>query len=136
MAGPNYGLAKGFKAGGAIRQFRFVELGASEVVTEVDAASVAALGVCQDSISAEDATSGRIANIQLEGIARCIAGAAITFVAGGGGVPVRVDNQGRVVALAAATANQNVVGRVFMGADAAGDHIDVHLTPGVQNTTS
>lgn len=136
MAGSNYGLDKGFVAGGAITQFRLVELGASETVTQQNAAGAACLGVAQEGCTADDATNGRVISVRLEGIARCIAGAAITFVAGGGGVAVRSDSSGRVVALAAATADQNVVGRVFMGAAAAGDHIDVHLTPGVQNTTA
>jgi hypothetical protein len=130
MAGPNYVLDKGYAVGGAVRQFRFVTLGGSEVVSEAAAAGAQSLGVCQEEVSADDATRGRIVDVRLLGISRCIAGAAITI-----GAPVRVDNQGRVTALAATTANQNQVGIALQAATAAGDHVDVFLTPGVSRST-
>jgi hypothetical protein len=131
MAGPNYVLDKGFTAGGAIGQFRAVTLGASEVVSQAGSAGAACLGICQESISADDATSGRVADIRLLGISRCVLGTGGAAI----GAKLRTDDAGKMTALAAATADQNVVG-IALQAGVAVDHIDVFLTPGVQNTTT
>lgn len=133
MPGPNFVLDKGYQPTGAVRQFRVVTASTSnkEQCAEAASAGAAPLGVCQDEISAANATSGRVANIRIMGISRCIAGAALATI----GTPVRTDNQGRVVAMAATTANQNQLGITRTAASAAGDHIDVQLTPGVQIST-
>lgn len=132
MPGPNFGLDKGYQPTGAVRKFRVVTRSTSNKEQCAEAASAGALplGVCQEEISADDATRGRVADIRISGISRCIAGAALTTI----GVPVRTDNQGRVVTLAAATANQNQLGITQTAAAAAGDHIDVLLTPGASVT--
>jgi len=132
MAGPNFVLDKGYAAGGAIRQFRCVELGASEVVTEANAANDVVWGICQEEVSAGDATNGRVADIRLMGISRCIAGAAITI-----GARVTTDNQGRVVPSPVAVGTvYPQVGLACQAAAAAGDHVDVMLTPGVPFNTA
>jgi hypothetical protein len=135
MAGPNYVLSKGFVAGGAIRKFRCVEISATtEVVTECNAANDHVLGICQDEISAGDATNGRVATVALLGIARAIAGGAINPTTNGG--LVTTDNQGRVVAAPVAVgAGYPVVGKALQSA-VAGDHIDVLLTPGAVFNTA
>lgn len=130
MAGPNYGLSKGFVAGGVITQFRAVTLGAGEVVSQATTAGTPCLGIAQETTTAEDATNGRVIAVAISGISRCIAGAAITI-----GAKVRTDTSGRVTPLAAATADQNVIGIALQAASAANEHVDVLLTPAVQNTT-
>ena len=132
MAGPNYVLDKGFLAGGAITKYRGVELGANETVTQANAVNDRVLGICQEEVSAGDATNGRIVDIRLLGISRCIAGAAVTI-----GNLVTIDGSGRVVnsPVAVGTAYA-VVGIALQTAANAGDHIDVLLTPGVVNNTA
>lgn len=127
MPGPNSILDKGYQPTGAVRQFRAVTRSTSnkEQCAEAASAGAAVLGVCQEEISADDATRGRVANIRIMGISRCIAGAALTTI----GTPVRTDNQGRVVTLGA-TATNLQLGITQTAAAAAGDHVDVMLTPG------
>jgi hypothetical protein len=127
MAGPNFVLDKGYAAGGAIRQFRCVELSGSEVVTECNAADDQVWGVCQEEVSAGDATNGRVVDVRLMGASRCIAG--INFAIG---ARLGTDNQGRVVPVVVTVgAFHNQVGVAMQAAAAAGDHVDVLLTPGV-----
>lgn len=129
MAGPNYGLDKGYQAAGAIRKFRCVEISATETVTEVNGANDAVLGVCQDSIVADDATNGRIADIRITGISRCIAGGTLDPTVNGG--LVTSDAEGRVIAVGVVAGTvYNVVGKCLQAA-VVGDHVDVLLTPGV-----
>lgn len=123
MAGPNYVLSKGFKSGAAITQFRFVSLAAAETVTQTATAGANAIGVAQETISTADATAGRIVNVALLGISRCIAGAILATP----GVAVTSDASGRVVA--ATTANQ-VLGILLQPATATSVHVDVLLTQG------
>jgi hypothetical protein len=127
-------LAKGYAPSAAIRKFRCVEISTTETVSECNATNDAVLGICQDEISTQDATDGRIANIQLTGISRCIAGAAINPTTNGG--LVTTDSQGRVVQAPVAVGTlYPVVGKALQSASTAGDHIDVLLTPGaVYNT--
>lgn len=122
MAGPNYVLDKGFVAGGAVERFRFVELNAAGTsVTQSNAAGESSIGVVQETASAGDATNGRVVDVRLMGISRCIAGATLATA----GVAVTTDNQGRVAA--AAVGNQ-VLGILLTPAANAGDHVDVLLT--------
>lgn len=124
MAGPNYVLDKGFEAGGAIGRFRCVELGANEVVTQANAVNDPVIGICQDEITSADATNGRVADIRMAGISRCIASGTIAA-----GDRVRAAADGGVVTLAAGTAGQRQVGIALQSA-VSGDHLDVFLTIG------
>lgn len=132
MPGPNFVLDKGYQPTGAVRQFRAVTASTSnkEQCAEATSAGARVLGICQEEVTAGNATNGRVASIRIMGISRCIAAAALAI-----DVPVRVDNQGRVQAMAATTANQNQVGITRTASANAGDHIDVQLTPGVQIST-
>jgi hypothetical protein len=121
MAGPSNVLSKSFLAGGAIGIYRAVEIAAGEVVTQANAGTDAILGICQEEITADDVTRGRVANVQMLGVSRCIAGAAITI-----GATVMTDGTGRVIA---ATATNRPIGMALQAAAAAGDHVDVFLTP-------
>lgn len=120
MVGPSKGLTKGYLAGGAIGKYRAVELAAGEVVTQANAGTDAIIGICQEEISAGDATLGRIASVQLSGISRCIAGASFAI-----GATVMTDGTGRVIT---ATATNRQIGIAQQAAAAAGDHVDVLLT--------
>jgi hypothetical protein len=121
MAGPNYVLSKGWPAGGAIGRFRFVELATDGVtVTQANGAGDPCIGVCQEEVTAGDATNGRVVNVAVMGISRAIAGAVLANA----GVQVGTDTQGRVVAAAA----NNVLGILLQPATATGNHVDVLLT--------
>jgi len=132
MPGPNFGLDKGYQPTAAVRQFRAVVRSTTnkEQCAEATVAGALPLGVCQEEITTADAAVGRVADIRIQGISRCIADAAIVI-----GAKVRVAADGRVTAVAAATANQNQLGITQTAAAAANDHIDVLLTPGVSVTT-
>ena len=121
--GPNYVLDKGFIAGNAIGQFRAVVQTGDQTCALAGAAGDV-LGVCQEEISAQDATDGRVADIRIMGITRMIAGAAVTRRD-----RVAADAQGRAVL---ATTGQAVIGIAWTAATAAGEHIDVLLTPGAK----
>lgn len=129
MAGPNWVLDKGFIANGVIRQFRCVEVVTTnkDLCTEVDGSGDFVLGISQEDVPATPATDigKRVIDIRLMGISRAIAGAAVTI-----GARVQSDAEGRVVALVAA-GTRNAVGVALTAAGAAGDHINVLLTPGV-----
>jgi len=107
----------------AITRFQLVKLSAANTVTPCTALGELAWGVAQESVSTADVTNGRVVNVRLMGRARVIAGAAL-----GAGVPVRTDATGKVVALAATTANQKCVGFTECTSGASGDHIDIILT--------
>lgn len=129
--GPNdSGLDKGFRATTAIPQFRVVHLTDVEDMALADGTETP-LGVCQEEVSADDATLGRVAGVRMEGISRAVANAAVGLMD-----PVVAGADGRVGPLAAATADQAVVGFVMTPATAADRHIDLWLTPGLLRTTS
>lgn len=130
MAGPTYGLTTTFLPSAAITKHRLVEITALNTVTQVGTLGNLAFGVSINEVTAGDATNQRPIPVQVEGIARCIAGGALTA-----GDKVRADATGKVVALAGATANQNQVGIVLTSPAADNDHCDVLLTPGVQVDT-
>ncbi len=121
MAGPAYAISKGWIAGEAITKYEFVKLTGAEVLNVCDTQGESAIGVCQDEISAADATSGRIANVAVIGISRVIAGATIAIQD-----PITPGADGR--AEVATTADQ-VVG-IALQAAVDGDHMDVLLTQG------
>lgn len=134
--GGHYVLDKGFGAGGAITQFRFVELVAGQTdprqVQQVDGLGDTVIGVCQETITAQDATDGRIANIALIGVSLVESGGAVTQ-----GAKVRSDASGRAVALdGTAGVNDQVAGIAFDAATGAGEWISVLLTPGATSNTA
>lgn len=132
MPGPNFVLDKGFQPTAAVPQFTAVVAVTAnkEQCAPATVLGSRILGICQENITTANAAVGRVADIRLMGISRCIAGAVLAV-----DTPVRVDASGRVVSLAATTANQNQVGITRTASTAIGDHIDVQLTPGVQIST-
>lgn len=122
--GPNFVLDKGYRANGAIGQFRGVALAANDQVVQAGAADAALLGVSQDDVAAGDANK-QIANIRLLGISRCVNGTAGALARR---TRVTTDASGRVVA---AVAGNPVLGVTLTAGAAQGDHVDVLLTPGV-----
>lgn len=136
MPGPNQTLSKGFYVDAASNQFKLQKLvpGAKEHVTQAGAGELI-VGVLQETVSAQDVTDGRIANIQMSGLARVISGAAASGVIAIGDRLV-ADASGCVKTAPAATAKQNQVGIALTASAATGDHLDIALTPGVQIDTA
>lgn len=132
MPGPNFVLDKGYQPTGAVTQFKVVVRSTTnkEQCAQATVLGGAALGICQDDVTAARAAVGRVADIRIMGISRAIADAAI-----GIGVPVRAAADGRVTALAVTTANQELVGITQTASGAANDQIDILLTPGVTRST-
>ena len=131
MPGPNFVLDKGFIIDAASNQFKCqkVVTATKEHATEAGAGEFA-VGVLQETVSAADATAGRVCDIRIMGISRCIASAAIAI-----GDRVVVAATGKVATAAATTAKQAQVGIAMTAAAANNDHLDVLLTPGVQIDT-
>jgi len=126
MPGMNFVLDKGFQTQTALTKFFCVKYGtADQTCTAVTGTTDLVLGVVQEDATAADVTRGRIVDVRLMGIARCVAGAAITR-----GARVIVGATGKVLTLAGGTANQNVVGIAMTTVTTDLDHIDVLLTPG------
>lgn len=121
MAGPGYILNKPFIPGGAIGQWKLVKMSASDTVIVCSATGDNPIGICMETISAQDATDGRVATIALLGVSRAIAGAAVAA-----GAVVMNDSTGRVVT---ATSTNFAVGRAVQSAGAANDQIDIILNP-------
>lgn len=118
-------LDKGYVATAAIGQFRIVTQASATTCTQAAAATGALLGVCQETISADDATNGRVANIRIQGRSRAVNGVAGALAVG---TRVTSDASGRCIA---ATTGNVVVGVVRVAGAAQGDHIEIDLTPGV-----
>lgn len=78
MPGPNFVLDLPYKAAAAIPVFTLVKLSADDTVTPTVAATDAAIGVCQEIISAGDVTNGRVCDIRVMGVTRVIAGGTVT----------------------------------------------------------
>lgn len=133
MPGPNFVLDKGYFPDAATNQFKCQKAvsGATnqEHCTEAGAADQV-LGVIQETVTAGDVTNGRVADVRLIGISRCIASAAIA-----NGARVIAAATGKVVTATASTAKQAQVGIALTTAAADGDHIDILLTPGAQIDT-
>lgn len=128
--GPNYGLDKGFLAQGATA-YAFGEgvvLGTVEqsVTRATTALTVPGFfGVVQEDLDTTRLATGKaIVGVRITGITRAIAGAAVAK----GAILVN-DTSARVVTQAGA-AGTPVIGIALTAAAAAGDHIDVLLTPG------
>lgn len=121
MAGPNYVLDKGFEAGGAFGKYLFVKETTAEKVVIASAQGETVLGVSQETISAGDATNGRIAAVRLFGITRVIAGDTFSGVM----TPVTTGADARAEP---AAAGDKVVGFNLQTA-VDGDHMDMVLIP-------
>lgn len=133
MPGPNFVLDKGFQTQTALTQWAVVKYGTSDqTCTAVTGLNDLPLGITQEAAVAGDVTKGRIVNVRLMGISRCIAGAALTR-----GTRVRSSATGTVVA-ASGTAGtvDNMVGILMFSSAATGDFVDVLLTPGVSVNTA
>jgi hypothetical protein len=132
MPGMNFVLDKGFQVQSAVTKFMVVKYGtADQTCTAVTGVNQVPLGVTQEDASAADVTKGRIVNVRLMGIARCIAGGAITR-----GTRVSVGATGKVLAMVGTVGVENSVGIAMMSSAADGDHIDVLLTPGATVNTA
>jgi hypothetical protein len=132
--GPNYGSDKGFKVEGAtaVVYGRVAIAGTAEqtaTTPSVTSAIIQPLGIWQEDVDATRVATGKvIANVRLEGMTRGEAGAAITK-----GDRLTYDNQGRLTSVTRAIAGAQsvtVLGIALNAATAAGQHIDVRLTPG------
>ena len=126
MPGPNMVLDKGFAATTAIRQFRAVVDTANEACREATTLGERCVGFCQEEVSADDATNGRVTNVRMQGVSRAIAGNATPVR----GARVATDTQGRMVIAATGHIPIGIV-RAAPAVPVAGDHIDVELTPGL-----
>lgn len=126
MPGPNFVLDKGFQPTAAVGIFRCVKLAATKEKVTQTTTDELVIGVCQEEITAADATSGRVANIRMIGISRCVADGALAI-----GDRVGAGLLGKVTKTALATGD-SLVGIVLEAAAADGDHIDVFLTLGAK----
>lgn len=115
-------LARAFRAGAAVAQFRAVKLDENGNVVQSAAATDAHIGVC---IQPNGAASGDVCDVQMVGIVDAVAGGTIAP-----GALVTADANGRIVAATAATGtNIRVVGIALTSAS-SGDIFPVLLTPG------
>jgi membrane protein implicated in regulation of membrane protease activity len=117
----------------AVSRFHAVLLGTATKQTcqVTSGANQQAVGIIQETISAADITSGRVADVRVEGVSTCVANSAIAI-----GDRVRVSaTEGLLETVAAATAKQNQVGLALTAAASSGDWFEVLLTTGVQIDT-
>ncbi len=133
MSGPNFVLDKGYKVASAtaVTQFQVVKLSADDTVTPVSATTDQPIGVAQEACAAADATLGKVINIRMFGISRCVAGGSITR-----GDIVKPNASGAViVAPAVAGTNDKCLG-IALVSGVSGDHIDVAIVPGLRNNAA
>jgi hypothetical protein len=120
MPGPNHVLDKGYLIQAAVNKFLPVKHGsANETATPATAGTDLIAGFIQETVSAADVTSGRVANVRVMGITRAIAGAAITR-----GADVMITTGGKVIT---ATATNRIIGQAQFSVAADNDHVDVLL---------
>lgn len=136
--GGNMVLDKGYKvlstyngsAAAGVTQFRGVKWVSTDHIDLNVAASTIGIGVVQDNVDQADVATGKaVANVRLLGITKLVVqtAASITFMS-----RITLGNAGGAVI--AATGNQQTgicVGLPGPNALAAGDLIDVLLTPGI-----
>jgi hypothetical protein len=129
--GANYGLDKGFKvlstynssAAAGVLPYRVVKIAAGDTIDLQTASNSRSLGVVQEAVDAAKVATGKVvADVRLQGISKCVAGAAITQ-----GAEVMATAAGKVIT--AVTAANIVFGRALSGADADGDYVDIELAP-------
>jgi hypothetical protein len=127
--GPNYVLDKGMHAAGTAAYVagHFVKLTTNvQEVTMTAAANDVVFGVVQENVDAAKVTTGKVTvDVRVLGITRVEASVAIAI---GQKVAPAADATGR--AKVAATGN-TPAGIALTAATAAGDYIDVLLTPGM-----
>lgn len=121
--GPNEILDKGFIVTTPVPQFHVVEQTGTQEVGLLTDAGGDWLGVAQEEADQLDADRGRVVRVRPFGISRGVAGAAFARRA-----RLAADEDGRLVE---AGGGDNVVGIALTAADAAGDWVDVQLTPGL-----
>jgi len=130
--GANQVLTLPFVAAEAMTKYTAVKLNAvDQGVDLADTIGDACVGVVQETVSADDATAGRIVAVAVMGTTVIEAGAALTTP----GTRVRASATGQAVTLAATTAEQNQLGITLTAAGAQGDWLTILLTPGVSYTT-
>jgi len=131
MAGANYVLSKGFTALSTyassdplgVQSFRFVKITAQDQVDRQTASNLVSVGVTMEDVDQTKVATGKaVIGVQIMGIAKVTAGAAVAL-----GAEVMSDTVGRAITLATATNRQT--GVALQAAAAAGDIIDVLLTP-------
>lgn len=130
--GANPVLTLPFIAAEAMTKYHAVKLNAvDQGVDLADTIGDACIGIVQETVSSDDATAGRIVAVAVSGTSVWQAGAAVSI-----GDRLRTAADGEAVALAATTANQEVVGIALTAAAAAGDWFTVLLLPGVTHETT
>jgi hypothetical protein len=129
MPGADFVLDKGLLAQTALSKFRAVKGGTvDESCTAMTAVTELPLGVVQHAVAAADVNK-QVADVRVLGITKMEASAAITRWAAVGAVA-----DGRAVT--AGAAGTRMLGIAMSAAGAAGDIIDVFLTPGAQVGTT
>lgn len=132
MPGPNYVLDKGFGFSAACPAWYVVTQTGKETAAVAGSLGADPLGICQENLLAGDAAivaGKRKADVRMMGISRVVVDAAYAL-----GTYVRAAADGRVTALAAATANQTIVGRLMYASAAANDQVDCWLMIGTKHT--
>jgi hypothetical protein len=126
MPGADFVLDKGFVAQSALTQYTAVKFGtAEETCTAVTGATDVMIGVTQQTVSAADATIGRMAvDVRMLGITKVVAGGTVTR-----GTRMAFNASGQAVT-AGATGTR--LDGIFMTSGVSGDWVDVFLTPGGQ----
>lgn len=143
MAGSNYVLDKGFpvlstynsSAAAGVLAFRGVKVGTNGTIDLAgDAVATSGnVGIVQENVDAVKVATGKVvADVRLMGISKVVVGVATGITIG---KRVMIGTGG--AAILAATAGSSVLGLVVgtdpvAGTIAAGDIIDVLLTPGAQ----
>lgn len=105
----------------AMTQFYAVKVSGNKTVDLNDTAGERCIGIVQETITADDVTSGRYAGIRSIGHSRAVASAAIAV-----GAPVQASGDGRVVA---AASGDFVIGIALTAAAAANDQIEIMVQP-------
>jgi hypothetical protein len=131
--GPNMVLDKGMLATGGSQAYTFgeavVATGAGISMARATSAGALCIGICQESADAAKVNTGKaVLNVRIIGISRVLAGAAVAV-----GVRVTNDTTARAVTKAKAGAGVQpgeTFGIALTAATAAGQYIDVLLTPG------
>lgn len=123
--GPKVILDESVIADTAISRYYAVRQTATERGAVANTAGQLVLGIAQEAADATDVSNGRVIRVRTMGVTRAVVDAAYPIQ-----TKLRVAADGRLTALAAATANQNVVGIVRTPSTAANDWVDVFLTIG------
>jgi hypothetical protein len=127
--GPNYGLGKGFLATGATA-YAFGELvvpaAGEQSIVRATAAGTFAF-VCQEDLDTTRLATGKaFIGVQIAGIARVQAGAAVAK----GSKLINDATARAIVQVGVVGSGAPVIGIALSAAANAGDHIEVLLTPG------